>query len=117
VALLLLQYTFAMPTSRHRTRFYEALFGAPWSRGALLLGLLLAVGWGAAALTGWRSRWAAVGTVLGAVLAFLLLYSGVFGYLVWRYDEEVTRAGQWLRAVATVLLAGLVLLWVRQARK
>ena len=116
VALLLLQYTFLMPTSDARIKVYGLLAAAPWSVGIFLYALLVAGGLVGLALSGWRSQWACVGALVGAALAFGLLYSGLFGYLVWRYDEDVTRTGQLGRALAALAFAAAILAWARRRR-
>jgi hypothetical protein len=117
IALVLLQYTFAMPTSDMRARLRFLFAVAPWSVGGVLFGVLLVAALLAVLLAGWRSRWAYLGAACGAAFTFLLLLSGVFGYLVWAHTEDVSRVGQWARAAGAVVLGGGVLAWGRHVRR
>jgi hypothetical protein len=100
-----------MPTSDIRLHLRLIMAMAPWSVGGFLLGILVLIGLAGVLLTGWRTRWAAVGAVAGAGVAFALLLSGIFGYLVWTHVEDVSRIGQWGRAAVAVVCAVGVLGW------
>jgi hypothetical protein len=113
LAVLVLWYTFAMPTSDVRTRIYVLLAAAPWQLGGILFASLLLSGLAALWVAGLRDRWAVIGAVGGAALGVALVYSRLLGHLVWLHEEDVSRVGQYARAAVALGLAVGALLWAR----
>jgi hypothetical protein len=117
LSLLLLQYTLALPTGDLRARMVSLLANAPWSIGLPLFALLVVAGELGLLVSGWRTLGAAAGALVGAGLVYLVLRSGVFGYLVWRYPEQVTGVGQAGRVVAALALGALALGWAHRLHR
>ena len=116
LGVLLLYYTFAMPTSDVRTRIYILLWVAPGQLGGIAFGVLFAVALITVWLAGWRGRAALGAAAAAAAIGLVLLYSRIMGYLVWMHEEDITRIGQYVRTVAAFALVGGSVMWGRTHR-
>src|SRR5216110_2100529 len=107
LAVLMLWYVFAWPTSDVRTRMYILLYLPPGPVVPfLLVGVSLClVGASLVRVSGWRGGWAMVGVAVGGAFGVLLLWSRVLGRLAWLYDEHVTLTGQLTRASLAIAIA------------
>ncbi len=113
-ALLVMQYTLAMPTEDVRARVYHLLRSMP----PVFVPFFVVMLTGASVAALWVVGDLSVAGLLvaGGVAAAgtMVLYAGVLDGLVWRTSEEVTTAGQFVRMAAASLGAATVMLWVRR---
>jgi hypothetical protein len=119
VCFLAVWYVFLWPTSDVRTRMYILLYMTPGPAVPFLIlwAFFTALGSCVVLTSGWRGVWPLLGSVVGASFGVAVLWSGILGLYVWRYDEQVTVLGQAVRATLAASLAGVIVVWTRRAAR
>ena len=109
-ALITCDFALHWPASDDRARLYFLLWAAPLAIGGPYLAASIIAPVVGLVVTGWRTRWAAIGSIAGAVMVWVALYLGIFSWTVWVHPEDVPPHGPLTRILSATTLAVTALL-------
>jgi len=116
-ALLVIQYTLAMPTEDARALAHSLLQSAPYVFAPFFVAVLTGASAGALWIVGNLSVVGALISGIVATAGTAVLYADVLDVLVWEGWDDVTAVGQFLRMAIASLAAAAVMLWARRRRR